>query len=341
MYRSLNLTYIYSFMIKSYKGNGLFIFVIVAAIFIISFVLFIIYGSKRSTEGMSIILNHETKSEDIYGENVNKDGYLDGIDVIYYINLDRSVDRRNHMERIFKDSVFDDISVMRFPAYDGKKIEMRKYFVIDNIGTKDTSTVSNSEYACLMSHLETIRTFSESSYDIALILEDDITLEYKKYWEKTMRRIIDNAPRDWDIIQLATIFDNIEDLNYITNKEYTLNSNNDKNEKLWSTAAYIINKDAAIKLMKNIYRNGKYHINNLYYHVSDILIYTVLKTYVYEKPYFTYITDNTSTIHQNHVAGHIQSKNLVTNYLNSIFSRYTNISNPSDRGGSPIVIKSR
>jgi len=107
-------------MIKSYKGKGLFIFVIVAAIFIISFVLFIIYGSKRSTEGMSIILNHETKSEDIYGENVNKDGYLDGIDVIYYINLDRSVDRRNHMERIFENSVFDDIKVVRFPAYDGK-----------------------------------------------------------------------------------------------------------------------------------------------------------------------------------------------------------------------------
>jgi hypothetical protein len=29
--------------------------------------------------------------------------YMDGIDVIYWINLDRSIDRRNHMEKIFQD----------------------------------------------------------------------------------------------------------------------------------------------------------------------------------------------------------------------------------------------
>ena len=305
-------------MIKSYKGKGLFIFVIVAAIFIISFVLFIIYGSKRSMEGMSIILNHETKSEDIYGENVNKDGYLDGLDVIYYINLDRSVDRRNHMERIFENSVFDDIKVVRFPAYDGKNEDMKKYFTIENIGSIDNTKITNIEYACTMSHLYAIKQFSESSHDIALICEDDITLEYKKYWKKTIKEIINEMPSDWEIIQVAInpidygIFEKLEKNGYVLN----INSINNPAYTAFSTTAYIINKNSAKKLIKHTYKNNVFNLNNFHLHGADNLLYDILKTYICI-PYFTYTT-NTSTIHQDHLIQHVNGKNMVTSFLKKL-----------------------
>jgi hypothetical protein len=70
---------------------------------------------------MSIVLNHDGAS---------KDGYLDGVDAIYYINLDRSIDRRNDMENLFRDSVFRGIPTIRFAAYDGKREDMSAYFTI-------------------------------------------------------------------------------------------------------------------------------------------------------------------------------------------------------------------
>jgi hypothetical protein len=47
--------------------------------------------------------------------------YLDNVDIIYWINLDRSTDRKKHMNQLLKDSVFDNIPNHRITAYDGKQ----------------------------------------------------------------------------------------------------------------------------------------------------------------------------------------------------------------------------
>ena len=46
---------------------------------------------------------------------------LNGIDIIYWINLDRSKERRKHMETVLKDPVFDGIKNERIKAIDGEK----------------------------------------------------------------------------------------------------------------------------------------------------------------------------------------------------------------------------
>jgi GR25 family glycosyltransferase involved in LPS biosynthesis len=43
---------------------------------------------------------------------------------------------------------------------------------------------SKIEYACLLSHLTTIKTFNESEYEIAMIMEDDVSMDFIKYWKK-------------------------------------------------------------------------------------------------------------------------------------------------------------
>ena len=68
-----------------------------------------------------------------------------------------------------------------------KRIEWYKLLSpIEKIGYCN-GRLSKGEYACTLSHIETIRKFSESPYEIALIFEDDVTMEYEKYWKKSIK----------------------------------------------------------------------------------------------------------------------------------------------------------
>jgi GR25 family glycosyltransferase involved in LPS biosynthesis len=225
--------------------------------------------------------------------NINK--YMNCIDIIYWINLDRSENRRKNMLNIL-----DNIQIpnQRINAIDGKMLSNNHiYDRLKGINKMRTKT----EYACLLSHLDTIKLFSNSPYVNALILEDDISLEYAKYWNKSICDIIKNAPTDWEIIML----------NYISREKltklYTLNVNGN----ISSCQAYIINKRAAQKLMNNILLfDNKYTLNKNFTHTADDYIYSSLRTYVYKYPYFTYSIENDSTIHNWHLDYHNYGKVL-------------------------------
>ena len=120
----------------------------------------------------------------------------------------------------------------RISAIDGKNPD-----IIDNLLTKKNNNQTDYEYACLLSHLESIRTFNNSNYKIALIMEDDVTLEFKKYWKKSVQVIINNAPPDWEIIRLCYIIPPEHPYYDWTtiNDEYT-------NILTFSTLSYLINK---------------------------------------------------------------------------------------------------
>ncbi len=225
--------------------------------------------------------------------------YLDVIDIIYWINLDRSKDRRNNMEKILKDI---DILNKRINATDANLYE---YSDLTNLFINyDIYNRTKIEYAVLHSHLKTIDEFSQSPYKMALIFEDDISLEYVHLWDKKISDIIKGAPKDWDIIMLGRT------TKYELYDDYTFN----KDGKISSCIAYVINKNAALKLMNQIKNNNKYILYSNKNHTADDYIYSLLKTYVYKYPYFTYPDNNDSTIHQNHLLLHKYSK-LLTNKI--------------------------
>jgi len=94
--------------------------------------------------------------------------YLKGIDMVYWINLDRARERKINMEKMFTDTIFNNSNIHRIQAVDGKDRDIKTTIKND---IYQTNTSSNDlEYACLLSHLHTIREFSESNYDIALVL---------------------------------------------------------------------------------------------------------------------------------------------------------------------------
>jgi len=219
----------------------------------------------------------------------NEPNWLDGIGVIYWINLDRSEDRKTWMEKLFEDPVFQDIPNERISAIDGKTPGLIES-LLDIPKKQDGHT--DVVYACLLSHLSAIREFSNSKYDVALIVEDDICLDFKKYWKTPIKKVIDNAPEDWDIIQLYYFVGD-----KFLNKNYTLNLNGEYP----SAVAYLINKRASNKLIDGVYVNNKYKLKIEHPHSADNYIYRELTSYVYKYPYITHRTENDSTLHQEHV----------------------------------------
>ena len=93
---------------------------------------------------------------------------------VYWINLDRSTERRENMLKVLKDSLFEGIPKYRVNAIDGKQVT-KEYIesTFENIDEKQ----SVNYYCCFLSHIKAIRQFLKSSHSMALIFEDDISLE--------------------------------------------------------------------------------------------------------------------------------------------------------------------
>jgi GR25 family glycosyltransferase involved in LPS biosynthesis len=207
------------------------------------------------------------------------------------------------MEEFFSDEVFDGKTVERFNAFDYKIGNILDYFKILDGKYKNTKP----EYACLMSHLGTLTKFSKSDLpddSVALIFEDDATLEYKKHWKKTVKEILNSAPEDWEIIMLNYHFDFGYSPNVSLFEDFEFNS-----ERFFSALSYIVKKSSAKGLINEMYKNNIYYIDsNMKTHHADGYLFTKLKTYIYKYPYFTYKTENTSYLHPEHVDNHKRSK---------------------------------
>lgn len=238
-------------------------------------------------------------------ESFENKNYMDGADVIYWINLDRAAERRIDMENLLSSETFNNIPNYRISATDGKTPEN-----IDNKLNKYTKQDrSNYEYGCLLSHLGAINEFSKSNYENALIMEDDITLDFKKYWQKSIREIINDAPSDWDIIILLYFRDG----KFIENEFEKYTDNYD------GTLVYLINNSAAKKFISSQVENDKYNLNDDKIHVSDRYIYQSMNTYLYKYPMFIFKTNNDSDIHAQHLQYQNNIKNDYINNYNTIF----------------------
>jgi len=233
---------------------------------------------------------------------------INGVDIIYWINLDTSIDRRKNMENVFRDDSFRSVPIIkRFSAVNGSDSA-----IVNNMLQVETKSISDREYACLLSHMAAIKEFSESPHQLAIIMEDDVTLDYKPHWDKDLNTIIDDAPPGWDIIMLAYIS------NDIPPEDYTFNEN-----KYWSALSYVINKNAAIKLTNEVYKNGKYHIETTINNEADQYIFVKLKTYVYKYPLFTYKYDENSTLHQSAIPFHNLSRKRTDDLYKVIVEQFT------------------
>jgi GR25 family glycosyltransferase involved in LPS biosynthesis len=198
--------------------------------------------------------------------------------IFYWINLDKDIQRRQNIEKLFLENNCPNV---RIPAILGEPTEKDK------------------EIACTHSHVKAIRAFLESSDESAIICEDDLSFEHKKYWKTDVAGVVKNAPADWEIIQIAITVhgDTI-------NKFYTSNDYLPHSPGHHSTLCYVINRMGAEKIV-NVPVIG----------VADKFLYKCAKTYTYRYPMFVQADNVGSNIHPQNIEGHTKSKLMVRELL--------------------------
>jgi len=232
---------------------------------------------------------------------------LKGLSSIFYINMDRSTERETHMQSLFQDPVFQNpgVEITRISAIDGTKKDWNNY--LEFYQCSQHPRMMDSEYGCTISHFRAIHYAAMTDDPYSLILEDDASLEFLPYWKKSIQQLVDDAPPDWEILQLSYIlFDTLPEEEY---EPWEMSKN------FCGTAAYIIKNSAAKRLTQYLCRNSspampRYCIGPEvpYYHHADRFVYAFLKTYSYHCPFFTYREQNDSYIHPEHVDFHSESK---------------------------------
>jgi len=170
-------------------------------------------------------------------------------------------------------------SFIRVPAILGSK------------ATKDESTrmcnlfCTDSMIGCMLSHIKCWKYIVDHKLPFAIILEDDFILDQSDFYNKT-KKLINNTPKDWDIILLGCFFCNQDNndimskfiMNIITpsGKSQQKVNNLVYKPKTWSGAhAYVLNLEGAKKLL-NALPKASYHVDMELSRLSNLELYAVI-----------------------------------------------------------------
>lgn len=128
---------------------------------------------------------------------------------MFYINLDRSINRKNFME---KQMHREGLNIIRFPAIDAKKINLDDYekhltynkdsfFKINMKNHFTNNPKMIGHFGVYLSQLELMKEFLKTGKDYLIILEDDAVL-CENFKQKLEERV-ELVPNDWEIILLG------------------------------------------------------------------------------------------------------------------------------------------
>ena len=223
---------------------------------------------------------------------------------IYYINLKKSRERREFMNEHYSKN-----NIVRISAYNGDKLHNYNDIILP---PSTWCRQHKYQIACSLSHIKAIITSLNNDDKEALILEDDVSNEYKHLWENSINEIIENKPENCECLNL--LCSNTGELNQISK----LRENYVKwNNKLYGAGSYYINRKGMEKIYNLFFKNEKIDLyiklNN--YVSDDGIIYNNLVTYVYSKP--TFINQMFKTTIGSRYKVEYNIYKYITNYFNS------------------------
>lgn len=190
---------------------------------------------------------------------------------IYYINMDKKWDRRISVENQLK---LISTNYKRISGIDGYKIKNKKHDVINNIEFYNEYDLKLGEVGCILSHILAINTAHKDGENIVMICEDDISFE-TKCLIPTIASIIEEAPKDWEILQLVHSSNLHGSAKY---KKRELNENG-------STLCYLINKTGIKKIIETVIKSNIIYITPTSENfppkgVADEYLYDIVNTYI-------------------------------------------------------------
>lgn len=112
---------------------------------------------------------------------------MDYFDKIYCINLDS---RKNRWDRAKEEFKKNNISVERISAIEGSKLNL-----------EFPPEIKEGAVGCSLSHLYTMKMAKQLNLNNYLVLEDDV--KFIENFSEIFPHIIDQVPKDWDMIYLG------------------------------------------------------------------------------------------------------------------------------------------
>lgn len=237
------------------------ILILLSLIVICLFIQFIYFpkiNNKIYLEGKKIISKlRKVKKKDQSFNSIKK----------YYINLDRSIERKESIEKEFR--LYGIVNYERVSACDGKNMEKKKEGKFGDIKFKapNDRNTSMRELATTCSHIKAIKRAYDNGDELAIIMEDDNKFTLMPYWDKGLKELINELPNDWEIFKLISCFEE----NFIYLKKFFDIDISDKfkNQKIVkrnknnsSAVCYVINKKGMRKMLNLFYQ--KDYINLIY-----------------------------------------------------------------------------
>jgi GR25 family glycosyltransferase involved in LPS biosynthesis len=215
------------------------------------------------------------------------------------------------MESVLNHPMFQDVQIERIRACDGSKENIDDFLEFQSPYQKSTE-VTSLEYGCTISHFRAIEALSmtdPAKVPFALIVEDDLSLDFVPHWKQPLQTYIDGCPTDWEVIQLSYIPIESAIPSFIKYDRWEITKN------ICGASAYLMTHAAATRMMSKLKtHHGKYCIGpphlrgSIVSYKADWLIYALLRTYTVNPPLFTYRDDNDSNIHPEHVIHQAESK---------------------------------
>jgi len=190
------------------------------------------------------------------------------IDKIYYINMDRRPDRKQHVLKQVYDEKIPYEKVVRFPGIDGKthKFTKEELAMFANSDFRDAPN-KNALMGNQLSHYYILKEMVEKNYQNIIILQDDVV--FKKDFNKHLEKVLGDVPKDAEMINIGfhsagsgAYFEPIplEDkkLNKINCHDETKQKYVCKLEKTLNpcSLAYIVTLDGAKNLIEYFRENG-------------------------------------------------------------------------------------
>ena len=262
-----------------------------------------------NTNNIKRYLGDFINKDDIIIDKINNK--INFIDHIVWINLDRSKDRRENMEKILNNIL---INNTRIDAIDGNIDNI--YSIIDPIKTD----ITKYELATTLSHIKAINYLKNLSGNYFLICEDDISFKNINLIDTNLENIIKNSP-EFDILLITKIYTkDLDELYTDWNEESS--KRNDYRNTIWSAASYIISRKG-IENITNIisYDNEIFNFNIDNIHVADLFLFKLSKTYVYKYNFISTINKD-STIHNDQLDYQRESSKFQLNLIKKDFSKY-------------------
>lgn len=222
---------------------------------------------------------------------------------IYWINLDRRSDRKEHMEKILVNNKENNF---RIQSIDYKN-NFYPYTVIQH------NKLNGGEHGCTCSHIKALAYFLETSNDdFCFIAEDDLSNEYSQYWQQRhLDYLTSNA---YEILQLQTT------ANIFNNNELIPEKKSNS-----GTTFYRISRNVADKIITNHFNKEKLTIDlSIHAHpVTDNFIWSFGETYLL--PMFTYLDVTDSDTSESNSNMNTYWNNFFQNAKNKYLSMWQNI----------------